>query len=113
MPRIPASVEKLYTTATALRTLGPDGRLVTQVLAAVPPDGAGTLDGDLYLRGEGDPTFGPLDLQELAQQVGVGRRDADHRPRGRGRHGVRRAARAAVLGLSHIGLRRPAQRADA
>ncbi len=69
VPRIPASVEKLYTTATALRTLGADGRLVTQVAAAVPRDGAGTLDGDLYLRGEGDPTFGPLDLQELAQQV--------------------------------------------
>jgi len=69
VPRIPASVEKLYTTATALRTLGADGRLVTQVAAAVPRDGAGTLDGDLFLRGEGDPTFGPLDLQQLAQQV--------------------------------------------
>jgi len=69
VPRMPASVEKLYTTATALRTLGPDGRLMTQVAGTAPPDGAGTLNGDLYLRGEGDPTFGPLDLEKLAQQV--------------------------------------------
>ena len=36
VPRMPASVEKLYTTAAALRAFGPQGTLATDVLA---PDG--------------------------------------------------------------------------
>ncbi len=57
VPRPPASVEKLWTTAAILDRLGPDTRLHTTVL------GTGSLrrgvwHGDLYLRGGGDPTFG-------------------------------------------------------
>jgi D-alanyl-D-alanine carboxypeptidase/D-alanyl-D-alanine-endopeptidase (penicillin-binding protein 4) len=69
VPRMPASVEKLYTTATALRALGAEGRLVTQVAALAGPDLAGTVPGDLYLRGSGDPTLGPVDLGLLADQL--------------------------------------------
>jgi serine-type D-Ala-D-Ala carboxypeptidase/endopeptidase (penicillin-binding protein 4) len=69
VPRMPASVEKLYTSATTLRRLGPTGRLATSVLAEAPPDAAGVVDGDLYLRGGGDPTFDLLDSNRLAQQV--------------------------------------------
>jgi D-alanyl-D-alanine carboxypeptidase/D-alanyl-D-alanine-endopeptidase (penicillin-binding protein 4) len=68
-PRMPASVEKLYTSATTLRRLGASGRLETTVLAEVEPDAAGVVDGDLYLRGGGDPTFDALDSNRLAQQV--------------------------------------------
>ena len=68
-PRMPASVEKLYTSATTLRRLGAGGRLTTTVLAETPPDAAGVVDGDLYLQGGGDPTFDLLDSNRLAQQV--------------------------------------------
>jgi serine-type D-Ala-D-Ala carboxypeptidase/endopeptidase (penicillin-binding protein 4) len=67
--RMPASVQKLYTSVAALRKLGPTGRLSTGVLAAEAPDAAGVVDGDLYLRGSGDPTFDALDSGSLAQQV--------------------------------------------
>jgi D-alanyl-D-alanine carboxypeptidase/D-alanyl-D-alanine-endopeptidase (penicillin-binding protein 4) len=55
--RPPASVEKLYTSAALLRSMGTGARLRTTVL------GNGSLAGDtwrgnLYLRGGGDPTFG-------------------------------------------------------
>lgn len=57
--RSPASVEKLYTTATALLTLGPDDRIATVVAGTGALDAAtGIYTGDLYLRGFGDPTFG-------------------------------------------------------
>jgi len=56
--RSPASVEKLYTMSTALKRFGLRGTLPTTALsdAVIAPDG--TLAGDLYLRGGGDPTFG-------------------------------------------------------
>jgi D-alanyl-D-alanine carboxypeptidase/D-alanyl-D-alanine-endopeptidase (penicillin-binding protein 4) len=55
--RLPASVEKLYTTSTVLLKFGPAARLSTQVLATGQLDGS-TFTGTLYLRGGGDPTFG-------------------------------------------------------
>jgi serine-type D-Ala-D-Ala carboxypeptidase/endopeptidase (penicillin-binding protein 4) len=65
--RIPASVNKLYTTSAALARFGPDAQLVTEVLAAVPQDELGTVAGNLYLRGGGDPTFGRLEARRLAR----------------------------------------------
>jgi serine-type D-Ala-D-Ala carboxypeptidase/endopeptidase (penicillin-binding protein 4) len=56
--RPPASVEKLYTATTALQLLGPTARLSTQVLGAGHLGAPGVWEGDLYLRGGGDPTFG-------------------------------------------------------
>src|SRR3954452_6840887 len=38
VPRIPASVNKLYTTSTALRLYGEDGQLTTNVLGDAQPD---------------------------------------------------------------------------
>ena len=67
--RMPASVQKLYTSVTALRRLGPTGRLSTSVLAEEEPDPDGVVHGDLYLRGSGDPNFDTLDANSLAQQV--------------------------------------------
>ena len=67
--RMPASVEKLYTSAATLRRLGAGGRLPTSVFAETEPDAAGVVAGDLYMQGGGDPTFDLLDSNRLAQQV--------------------------------------------
>src|SRR5437660_7143056 len=56
--RLPASVEKLYTTATALLRFGPNGTLATRVLAAGSIDSHHGFHGTLWLKGGGDPTFG-------------------------------------------------------
>jgi D-alanyl-D-alanine carboxypeptidase/D-alanyl-D-alanine-endopeptidase (penicillin-binding protein 4) len=53
-PEIPASNLKLLTAAAVLDRLGPATRLVTEVRAARAPAG-GTVTGDLYLIGGGDP----------------------------------------------------------
>ena len=56
--RAPASLEKLYTTVSLLRELGPGARLRTTVLGTGHLRDGGVWDGSLYLRGGGDPTFG-------------------------------------------------------
>ncbi|MGN6169531.1 MAG: D-alanyl-D-alanine carboxypeptidase/D-alanyl-D-alanine endopeptidase [Solirubrobacteraceae bacterium] len=56
--RWPASVEKLYSTVAILRDLGLHTRLQTVVLGSGHLARGGVWDGDLYLRGGGDPTFG-------------------------------------------------------
>ncbi len=66
-PRIPASVNKLYTTSAALRTYGPEGELVTEVLGSEPLDPTGVLNGNLYLRGGGDPAFDRADQRGFAR----------------------------------------------
>jgi serine-type D-Ala-D-Ala carboxypeptidase/endopeptidase (penicillin-binding protein 4) len=50
----PASNAKLFTTAMALATLGPDFRIRTTVESAAQPDSSGHLEGDLVLVGRGD-----------------------------------------------------------
>jgi serine-type D-Ala-D-Ala carboxypeptidase/endopeptidase (penicillin-binding protein 4) len=69
VPRPPASVEKLYTTSTALLRFGPQAALRTQVLAAGAVDGLGVLRGNLYLRGGGDPTLSTAKLAALASTI--------------------------------------------
>ena len=68
-PRAPASVEKLYTTASALMRFGPDATLPTTVAGRGFLDPDGVWRGDLYLRGGGDPTLGPDDLQRLSRAL--------------------------------------------
>jgi D-alanyl-D-alanine carboxypeptidase/D-alanyl-D-alanine-endopeptidase (penicillin-binding protein 4) len=65
--RIPASVNKLFTTATALQRFGPEHTFQTEVLAQTAPDEAGIVNGNLYLRGGGDPTFATRDARSLAR----------------------------------------------
>ncbi len=55
-PMIPASNLKVVTTAAAIDLLGPDFRYDTE-LRGGPADGNGVLHGNLYLRGQGDPTL--------------------------------------------------------
>lgn len=58
VPMIPASNLKVVTTAVAIDRLGPEHRFTTSLLG--PPAGAdGVIEGDLVLRGGGDPTFTP------------------------------------------------------
>ncbi|HKN51405.1 MAG TPA: D-alanyl-D-alanine carboxypeptidase/D-alanyl-D-alanine-endopeptidase [Amycolatopsis sp.] len=67
-PVRPASNAKLFTATTALDVLGLDYRFRTTVeSAATISDTA--LEGDLTLRGTGDPTIHPADYDALAAQV--------------------------------------------
>ena len=69
VPRMPASVNKLFTTSTALTLYGPTGHLTTSALGDVGVDPGGVLNGNLYLHGGGDPSFGSLQLSELVDQL--------------------------------------------
>ena len=55
---IPASTIKLITTATALELLGPDFRFETKLETDGTIGSDSTLNGNLYIRGGGDPTLG-------------------------------------------------------
>jgi serine-type D-Ala-D-Ala carboxypeptidase/endopeptidase (penicillin-binding protein 4) len=69
VPRMPASVNKLYTASTALLLYGAEGRLTTSVLAGALPDPTGLIQGDIVLRGGGDPTFDKSDMGGLATRL--------------------------------------------
>lgn len=70
----PASILKMMTTGLALERFGPDHSFETAVLRDKPVNG-GVLDGNLYLRGGGDPTLslrfwqGESPMDALARQI--------------------------------------------
>ncbi|HEV7132512.1 MAG TPA: D-alanyl-D-alanine carboxypeptidase/D-alanyl-D-alanine-endopeptidase [Gaiellaceae bacterium] len=68
LPLQPASNEKLAVTYAALTALGPSFRIETDVLGAGRQDGP-TWQGDLVLKGYGDPTLSSSDLAVLARAV--------------------------------------------
>ena len=70
-PRLPASVEKVYTTATALLRFGPTATLTTSVrgVGSLAPNG--TWVGTLYLVGGGDPTFGTSSFDHTVYGAGA------------------------------------------
>lgn len=70
--RIPASVEKLYTSATAMLLYGPEATLTTSVLSTALPDERGTITGDVVLRGGGDPLFNATAAAALAKRLADG-----------------------------------------
>jgi serine-type D-Ala-D-Ala carboxypeptidase/endopeptidase (penicillin-binding protein 4) len=65
LPVHPASNEKLPVSWAALTRLGPGFRFTTEVLGVGHRAGP-VWDGDLYLRGDGDPTLMSSDLGALA-----------------------------------------------
>jgi D-alanyl-D-alanine carboxypeptidase/D-alanyl-D-alanine-endopeptidase (penicillin-binding protein 4) len=69
-PRLPASVEKLYTTAAALTRFGANANLSTTVLGSGQQVGS-IFTGTLYLRGGGDPTFGSAAFDNRAYGTGA------------------------------------------
>jgi serine-type D-Ala-D-Ala carboxypeptidase/endopeptidase (penicillin-binding protein 4) len=71
VPRIPASVEKVYTTSTALLQFGAAGTLTTTILGSGTLDAAGGWHGTLYLKGGGDPTFGSSAYDRYAYGTGA------------------------------------------
>jgi D-alanyl-D-alanine carboxypeptidase/D-alanyl-D-alanine-endopeptidase (penicillin-binding protein 4) len=56
---IPASNQKLLTTAAAIARLGWEYRFTTRLMATGPIGPDGTLNGDLVIVGDGDPTINP------------------------------------------------------
>jgi serine-type D-Ala-D-Ala carboxypeptidase/endopeptidase (penicillin-binding protein 4) len=74
---LPASTLKMYTSAVALERLGPDWRFSTDVLRDGTLAADGTLEGNLILRGDGDPSLsgrfhgGPREapMTKLAESV--------------------------------------------
>ena len=68
LPLLPASNEKLAVTYAALTALGPSFRIETDVLGEGQQVDT-TWEGDLILKGYGDPTLVPGDLTVLAKQV--------------------------------------------
>jgi D-alanyl-D-alanine carboxypeptidase/D-alanyl-D-alanine-endopeptidase (penicillin-binding protein 4) len=68
-PLMPASVNKLFTTSTALDLFGPGERIETTALAKAPPDDDGVLRGNLYLKGGGDPGLNASRIDELADAL--------------------------------------------
>lgn len=68
LPRPPASTLKTLTTLFALEHLGPDHRFVTTLEATGPLRG-GVVQGDIILRGTGDPTLDTDRLGDLAASL--------------------------------------------
>ncbi|HAQ07448.1 MAG TPA: D-alanyl-D-alanine carboxypeptidase/D-alanyl-D-alanine-endopeptidase [Bacillus bacterium] len=68
----PASVLKLFTAAAALSVLGEDYTFSTEILSDGKISG-GTLDGDIYFKGKGDPTLLPEYIANIAKDLrGIG-----------------------------------------
>jgi D-alanyl-D-alanine carboxypeptidase/D-alanyl-D-alanine-endopeptidase (penicillin-binding protein 4) len=88
----PASNQKVLATTTALMRLGADWRFRTE-LTGLRPTPDGTIVGDVYLRGNGDPTFRSGDLDAMAAALA--------------RRGVRTIAGAVVADPRRIGADEP------
>jgi D-alanyl-D-alanine carboxypeptidase/D-alanyl-D-alanine-endopeptidase (penicillin-binding protein 4) len=85
---MPASTMKLFTSALAFDTFGPDHQFTTSVLREGNVDPAGSLNGNLVLRGGGDPGLsaryyrapaeGPMaSLARLISESGIKRVNGD------------------------------------
>ena len=61
---VPASTQKIVTTATALLILGSDFRYPTTLTHTGMIDQDGILHGDLVIKGSGDPTLGAVQLHD-------------------------------------------------
>ncbi|MFI5079038.1 MAG: D-alanyl-D-alanine carboxypeptidase/D-alanyl-D-alanine-endopeptidase, partial [Vicinamibacteria bacterium] len=84
----PASNQKVLATTTAIMRLGADWRFRTE-LTGLTPTADGAIVGDVYLRGNGDPTFRSGDLDAMAGALA--------------RRGVRTIAGAVVADPRRIG----------
>ncbi|ABF07394.1 serine-type D-Ala-D-Ala carboxypeptidase/endopeptidase (penicillin-binding protein 4) [Cupriavidus metallidurans] len=64
-PMNPASTMKLVTTFAGLQLLGPDYRWLTSLYADGQPGPDGVINGNVYLRGRGDPKLVPEEMAKL------------------------------------------------
>jgi len=79
-PLIAASTTKVLTSAAALKNLGPSYKFTTDLYVDGVLDGAGTLHGNLYVQGHGDPSFVVERMWKLIHDLhrdGVERVDGD------------------------------------
>lgn len=67
--RVMASNTKLFITAAALAQFSPTGTLGTTVVGVGEKRDTGTFDGNIYLRGGGDPALDRAAVEELARQI--------------------------------------------
>lgn len=72
-PLVPASVQKLVTTASAMIILGHDYQYETLLQHDGTVDRRGVLRGNLYIKGGGDPSFGSSLFKDMPDSV-----DLDH-----------------------------------
>jgi D-alanyl-D-alanine carboxypeptidase/D-alanyl-D-alanine-endopeptidase (penicillin-binding protein 4) len=94
-----ASNTKLVTSSAALARLGPGFRWRTSAYAAEWEPDTGTIKGDLYLRGRGDPTLRRADFRQIAHDLYL--------------YGVRRITGQIVFDLSYFdGVIEPPRFAD-
>lgn len=68
---IPASILKLVTTSTAAAILGNDYRFKTELQYSGDIDKQGSLKGNLYIKGYGDPTLGSPEWEEASSMEEV------------------------------------------
>ena len=68
-PMMPASTMKLVTTFSGLSILGPDYRWRTTAYTDGTIDPDGTLQGNLYIKGTGDPKLVPEELIDLVDKL--------------------------------------------
>jgi D-alanyl-D-alanine carboxypeptidase/D-alanyl-D-alanine-endopeptidase (penicillin-binding protein 4) len=66
---IPASNTKLFTSATALELMGGEYLISTLILADDVDLSDGIVDGNIYIKGFGNPTFTTEDLEDLVNQL--------------------------------------------
>ncbi len=66
---IPASNTKIFTMMSALKHLGPSYHYETGIYGDLPIDAKGTLKGNLYLKGSGDPSLRSEELWRIAQDL--------------------------------------------
>ncbi|WP_428897437.1 D-alanyl-D-alanine carboxypeptidase / D-alanyl-D-alanine-endopeptidase (penicillin-binding protein 4) [Parelusimicrobium proximum] len=59
----PASIQKLYITAAALDAFGPDKRFETVIYYDGKISASGTLKGNIYIKGGGDPSLGAGNIE--------------------------------------------------
>lgn len=79
-PMNPASTMKVVTTFAGLQLLGPDYRWLTSLYADSEPAADGTIRGNVYLRGRGDPKLVPEEMAKLvasARNAGATTIDGD------------------------------------
>lgn len=69
LPLIPASTNKLFTTSIALLSLGKNYEIKTEILTDDNNIEDGTIDGNIYLKGYGDPTFTSQNLFEMCKKI--------------------------------------------
>jgi serine-type D-Ala-D-Ala carboxypeptidase/endopeptidase (penicillin-binding protein 4) len=65
----PASVTKLFTTLTAMNTMGPNYKISTKFFSSDKNISDGTINGDLYIKGYGNSVFSSSDLREMVQEL--------------------------------------------